>query len=146
MESLKELPNTNKRLAVLLYINTVMTWFQIPIKGAKRRGIEVCPFSRKVNDYVMEKYSINSISGRLRPNSIKDKGVIHCMILALAINDYSLDLELFATEIGGRISLKKMTDFARLICAVPLSDKKTVVLKLPLPSPLTSFANRRVRK
>lgn len=67
--------------------------------------------------------------------------------MALAINDYSLDLELFATEIGVRISLKKMTEFARLICALPLKEnKKIVVLKLPLPPPLSLFANRKNRK
>ncbi|XP_043463694.1 uncharacterized protein LOC122499416 [Leptopilina heterotoma] len=147
LEYLKTLSNFNKKLAVLLYIDAVTTWLKLPIKDAKKRGTEICSFSRKVNDFVMEKYSVNSVNGRLRPNSIKDKGIIHCMILALLINDYSLDLELFATEIGGRISLKKMTDFARLICAVPLKDnKKIVVLKLPLPTPsLSTFTNRRVR-
>ena len=69
------------------------------------------------------------------------------MILALAICDYSLDLELFATEIGSRISIKKLTDFARMICAVPLKEnKKIVVLKLPLPPQISSFAKRKSRK
>lgn len=41
-----------------------MTWFKLPIKDAKKRGTKICVYSNIVNDYVMEKYSLNSVNGR----------------------------------------------------------------------------------
>lgn len=74
----------------------------------------------------------------MRPNSIKDKGVLHCMILALIIYNFSLDLELFSTLFSHRTGLKKMTDLARIIGALPnKQDKKIVTLKVPLPAPVS---------
>lgn len=71
----------------------------------------------------------------MRPTSIKDKGVIHCMILALIINNFTLDLELFATIFSHRMGLKKMTDLARIVGALPnKEDKKLITLKVPLPT------------
>lgn len=66
---------------------------------------------------------------------MKDKGTVHCLILGLMIHNYTLDLNLFATN--NRIGIKKLGEMARLIGAVPHKDKKnTFVLKLPLPPQL----------
>lgn len=74
----------------------------------------------------------------MRPTSVKDKGVIHCMILALIICNFTLDLELFATIFSHRMGLKKLTDLARIIGALPnKEDKKIVTLKIPLPAPVS---------
>lgn len=63
---------------------------------------------------------------------MKDKGVIHCMILALIINNYALDIELFVTIFSHRTGLKKLTGLARIIGALPnKEDKKIVTLKVP---------------
>lgn len=146
LEAVKRHSNPEEKKAALLYIEAVLSWLKLPIKGAKKYGTEVCPFSTQVNEYVIEKYSVNNVNGRLRPNSMKDRGIVHCMILALAICNYSLDLEIFASEIGGRISLKKLSEFARTIGAVPSKDnKKIVVLKLPLPPP-SSLGRKKARK
>lgn len=74
----------------------------------------------------------------MRPNSVKDKGVIHCMILALITCNFILDIELFATIFQHRMGLKKLTDLARIIGALPnKEDKKVITLKVPLPPPLS---------
>lgn len=68
---------------------------------------------------------------------MRDKGIIHCMILALMIGNYKLDLDLFSTILSNTRGVKKFTELARIVGAVPLKDdKKMVVLKVPLPPPL----------
>ncbi|XP_076663204.1 uncharacterized protein LOC143366219 [Andrena cerasifolii] len=138
LKLVKSDPDSVKKMALLLYIQAVVTWLNMPIKDAKKRGIEVCPFSHEVNSYIMDTYSVQSSHGRLRPTSMKDKGVIHCMILALIINNYALDIELFVTLFSHRTGLKKLTGLARIIGAMPnKEDKKIVTLKVPLPGPLS---------
>ena len=57
------------------------------------------------------------------------------MILALMICNFTLDLELFATLFTHRTGLKKLTDLARIIGALPnKEDKKFITLKVPLPT------------
>ncbi|XP_076753590.1 uncharacterized protein LOC143425032 [Xylocopa sonorina] len=138
LRHLKSDPDNVTKVALLLYIHAVSVWLNMPIKDAKKRGIEVCAASDDVNLHIINTYSVQSNHGRMRPNSVKDKGVIHCMILALVICNFTLDLELFATIFTHRIGLKKLTDLARLIGAVPQKgDKKVVTLKVPLPGPMS---------
>lgn len=67
---------------------------------------------------------------------MKDKALIHILILALTISNFALDLELFRVMLATRTGLKKLTDLARIIGAVPnKDDKKIITLKLPLPAP-----------
>ncbi|CAK9815718.1 DNA-directed RNA polymerase I subunit RPA49 [Anthophora quadrimaculata] len=125
-----------KKMALLLYIQGVAAWLNMPYKGAKKRSIEICPASEEVNLYIIDTYSIKSNHGRMRPNSIKDKGVIHCMILSLIIYNFTLDLEIFASIFSHRMGLKKLTDLARIIGALPKKENKKVIqLKVPLPTP-----------
>lgn len=68
------------------------------------------------------------------------------MILSLVICNFVLDLELFATIFTHRMGLKKLTDLARIIGALPnKEDKKLVTLKVPLPSPI-SVVNKKRKK
>ncbi|CAK9831712.1 hypothetical protein ANTRET_LOCUS8658 [Anthophora retusa] len=125
-----------KKMALLLYIQGVAAWLSTPYKGAKKRSIEICPASEEVNLHIIDTYSIQSNHGRMRPNSIKDKGVIHCMILSLIIYNFTLDLEIFASIFSHRMGLKKLTDLARIIGAMPKKENKKIIqLKVPLPAP-----------
>ncbi|XP_066581173.1 uncharacterized protein Polr1E [Prorops nasuta] len=143
---LKSDPDKIRKTAMLLYIDYTVNWLNVLIKDAKKRYVEVCPESTEINTHIIDSYSIMSISGRTRPNSMKDKGIIHCMVLALIICKFSLNLESFASTLGGRISMKKLTELARVILAMPnKDDKKIVSLKLPLPQPL-SMARRGKKK
>ncbi|XP_076643300.1 DNA-directed RNA polymerase I subunit RPA49 [Halictus rubicundus] len=129
-------PDNVKKAALLIYMQAVATWLNMPMKDAKRRGIEVCQTSEEVNSHIINTYSVQSSTGRLRPASVKDKGVIHCMILALTICNFIIDIELFATIFTHRMGLKKLTDLARIIGALPTKeDKKIITLKVPLPPP-----------
>lgn len=61
---LKSDPDNIKKVALLLYIEAVAKWLNMPIKDAKKRGINICPYSEEVNSYIIETYSIQSYSGR----------------------------------------------------------------------------------
>lgn len=76
---------------------------------------------------------------------MRDKGIIHCIILGLTIWNFTLDLELFATMFMMRLGMKKLLDLARWISAVPLKDKKSVVLRLPLPAQAQKVLVKRKR-
>lgn len=139
-------PDNVKKTALLLYIQAVMTWLSMPIKDTRKRVIVVCPHSSIANNYIIDKYSIKSNNGRQRPNSAKDKAVIHCMILALIICNFTLDMELYATIFTHRIGMKKLVHLARIIGALPnKEDKKLVTLKVPLPAPV-SIVNKKKKK
>nr|XP_033332439.1 DNA-directed RNA polymerase I subunit rpa49-like isoform X1 [Megalopta genalis] len=127
-------PDKTKKTALLLYIQAVASWLNMPMKDGKKRGIEVCEASQEVNSHILDTYSVQSTTGRLRPASIKDKGVIHCMILALIICNFILDIELLATTFSHKIGMKKLLDLARIIGATSTKeDKKIITLKIPLP-------------
>lgn len=69
---------------------------------------------------------------------MKDKGAIHSLIISLMLTNFALDIELFKTIIGVRIGIKKMTDLAKIVGAVlDKNDKKTFILKIPLPAPVS---------
>ncbi|XP_003698360.1 uncharacterized protein LOC100870363 isoform X1 [Apis florea] len=138
LQYLKSDSDNLQKTTLLIYIQAIATWLNMPIKDAKKRGIKVCLVSEEINSYIIDTYSVQSNHGRLRPTSVKDKGVIHCMILALIICNFTLDLELFATIFSHRMGLKKLTDLARIIGALPnKEDKKIVTLKIPLPAPVS---------
>jgi hypothetical protein len=66
---------------------------------------------------------------------MKDKGIIHCIILSLMIWNFKLDLELFSSMFKIRIGIKKLLELAKWTYAVQhKDDKKSVIFKLPLPS------------
>ncbi|XP_017794820.1 PREDICTED: uncharacterized protein LOC108576358 [Habropoda laboriosa] len=126
-----------KKIALLLYVQGVASWMNTPYKDAKKRIIDVCPASEEINLYILDTYSVPSTHGRMRPNSVKDKGVIHCMILSLIIYNFTLDLELFASIFSHRLGLRKLVDFAKIVGAVPTKENKKIIqLKIPLPAPL----------
>jgi len=69
---------------------------------------------------------------------MKDKGLVHSLILALTVSNFMLDLDLFRGTIEMRTSLKKLMDLAKIIGAVTTKeDKKVIVLKIPLPPPVS---------
>lgn len=75
---------------------------------------------------------------------MKDKAIIHSLILALTISNYTLDLESFRLMMGTRTSLKKLLDLAKIIGAVPnKDDKKIITLKVPLPAPVPAVKKGR---
>jgi len=131
-------PDNVNKVVLLLYIEMINAWFAMPLKNAKKRDVVVCPFSEEVNQHVIDTYSVPSANGRMRPNTMKDKGLVHCLILALTISNFVLDLELFRVMLETRTSLKKLTDLAKIIGAVTTKDdKKVITLNVPLPPPVS---------
>lgn len=75
---------------------------------------------------------------------MRDKGLIHCLILGLTMWKFKLDLEVFSSMFLFRLGLKKLLDLSKYLYAVPArDDKKTVILKVPLPAPVTKALNKK---
>lgn len=53
-----------KKTALLFYIQAVATWLNMPIRDAKKRGVEICAISQDINLYVIDTYSVQSNHGR----------------------------------------------------------------------------------
>lgn len=64
MDKVKNDPECTNKIAVLLYIEAVIQWLNIPIKSAKKSDLVVCPHSVDVNTHVIETYSTASANGR----------------------------------------------------------------------------------
>lgn len=78
---------------------------------------------------------------------MRDKGIMHCMILGLKLSNFTLDLNLFTTVLKSRVGIKKLGELARVVGAVPVKDNKNiVVLKLPLPPQLVVASKGRKKK
>jgi len=76
---------------------------------------------------------------------MKDKGLIHSLILALTISNFSLNLQQFRIMLGIRTSLKRLTELAKIIGTTHSKEnKKIITLKIPLPIPV--FLTKRARK
>ena len=78
LKLLKSDPDSVKKMALLLYIQAVVTWLNMPIKDAKKRGIQVCPFSHEVNSYIMDTYSVQSNHGRYADLDIRNTEETSC--------------------------------------------------------------------
>ena len=139
LKSLANDPKKTEKIAMLEYIESVRTWLGMPIRDIKKRELVVCYYSEQVNSHVIDSYSMMGAHGRQRPTSMRDKGILHCMIIALMIGNFKLDIDLFATIVPGSRGLKNLSDIARIIGAVPTKDnKKIFVLKIPIPPPLST--------
>lgn len=78
---------------------------------------------------------------------MRDKGIIHCLVLSLILWDFTLDLEKFSTMLKFKISIKKLIELARYVYAVPSKENnKCVVLKLPLPAPASKVMVKRKKR
>ncbi|XP_014238209.1 uncharacterized protein LOC106659940 [Trichogramma pretiosum] len=142
VEYVKTDPKSAFKIAMLLYIEAIANWLNKPVKSAKSKDFNVCEHSADVNSYVLQNYSINN--GRLKPLTMRHKGLIHCIILGLIIWDYKLDIEQFNTMFTLRLGTKKLIELARCIRAVPVKDdKKSVVLKIPVPEPVSKVISRK---
>ncbi|XP_043276113.1 DNA-directed RNA polymerase I subunit RPA49-like [Venturia canescens] len=148
MKHIQSESKKNKKIAMLEYIQTVETWFEVPFRDVKKRGLQIYPHSEQLNNYIIETYSMVGANGRQRPTTMKDKGIIHCMIMALMLWNFTLDIELFITLFSNsRVGLKKFTDLARIIGAMPSKEnKKLFCLKIPLPAPLSTVRKGRGKK
>lgn len=144
LKTIQSDPDNINKISLLLYIEFINAWFAIPLAKVKKRSIVVCPISEEVNEYIVNTYSVPSANGRSRPNAMKDKALIHILIIALTISNFALDLELFRVMLTTRTGLKKLTDLAKIIGAVPdKTDKKIITLKLPLPAPTSLVKSKR---
>jgi len=77
---------------------------------------------------------------------MKDKGLIHSLILALTILNFSLDLEQFRIMLGMRISLKRLMELAKLVGATHSKENKNIImLKVPLSAPVSLIKTARKR-
>ncbi|XP_034940522.1 DNA-directed RNA polymerase I subunit RPA49-like [Chelonus insularis] len=125
----------NHKIAVLEFIYGINKWMNMNIRDAKKKSSEISPFP-EISNFIIETYSVLSINGRTRPITMRDKGIIHCIILALMINNFKLDLEVFSKCFHSTFGIKKLLELAKIVGAVPLKDDKNViVLKVPLPPP-----------
>ncbi|KAL7301711.1 hypothetical protein TKK_0005708 [Trichogramma kaykai] len=128
VEYIKTDPKSEFKIEMLLYIEAIAKWLNTPVKLARTKNFNACEHSDDVHSYVLQNYSMNN--GRLKPDSLQHKGLLHCMILGLIIWDYKLDMELFHTMFI-RTSTKKLFEFAKCIPAVSVTDdKKFVVLRI----------------
>lgn len=57
-------PDSLKKAALLIYVQSVAAWLNMPIKDAKKRGIEVCSASQEINSHIIDTYSVQSKHGR----------------------------------------------------------------------------------
>ncbi|KAH0945216.1 hypothetical protein HN011_011714 [Eciton burchellii] len=145
MESIRSDPDNVNKIAILFYIEMINTWFSMSLKDAKKRNAVVCHVSEDVNQHIINTYSISSVNGRSRPNAMKDKGLIHSLILALTISNFTLNLQQFRIMLGIRTSLKRLTELAKIIGTTHSKEnKKIITLKIPLPIPV--FLTKRARK
>ncbi|KAI4494840.1 hypothetical protein M0804_001041 [Polistes exclamans] len=138
IRSLKSDPDYIKKVSILLYMDAVSKWLNIPIKDARKRGACICPESEEVNSHIVDSYSLQVNGARLRPASMKDKAITHCLILGLIISDYVINIELLATMLQSRIGIKKLSNLSRILGMVPCkNDKNSYTLKLPLPKQIS---------
>ncbi|EGI70230.1 PREDICTED: uncharacterized protein LOC105149980 [Acromyrmex echinatior] len=129
-------PDKVNKIALLLYIEMINEWFAMKI--TRKRDIVICSISEEVNQHIIDMYSVSGPNGRMRPNFMTDKGLVHSLILALTISNFTLDLEMFRFMFKKRTSLKKLMGLTKLIGAVPSkNDKKIIVLKVPMPAPVS---------
>ncbi|KAG5322518.1 RPA49 polymerase, partial [Pseudoatta argentina] len=129
-------PDKVNKIALLLYIEMINEWFAMRI--TRKRDIVICSISEEVNQHIIDMYSVSGPNGRMRPNFMTDKGLVHSLILALTISNFTLDLEMFRFMFKKRTSLKKLMGLTKLIGAVPSkNDKKIIVLKVPMPPPVS---------
>ncbi|XP_008548111.1 uncharacterized protein LOC103571653 [Microplitis demolitor] len=145
LKSLDRDTQKKKKMAILEFINGISKWLSMSVREAKRRSSEICVIP-EVSFYIIDTYSMISASGRIRPMSMRDKAIIHSIILALMVNDYKLDLDSFNEHMTCRLSIKKLTELTRVIGAVPNKDnKQRVSLKVPLPN-VTNVVKRMIKR
>jgi hypothetical protein len=118
----------------LLYAELIIKFLNVPIKKLHRQKFPICPFSEEINTKIMNTFTLHSPTGRLRPNSLKDKAVCYLIVLGLLLTQFKLDLEPLSKALGS--SLKRLQQLSSQVGAVSSSRaSSTVVLKLPLPPP-----------
>lgn len=64
LKHLQSDPDSVKKTALLIYIQSVITWLNMPMKDARKRVIEVCTISHEVNSHIVDTYSVQSTTGR----------------------------------------------------------------------------------
>lgn len=57
-------PDNVNKVALLLYIEMINTWFAMPMRLAKKRDVVVCSVSEEVNQHIIDMYSVSSANGR----------------------------------------------------------------------------------
>lgn len=73
---------------------------------------------------------------------MKDKGLCYTIVLLMLALDYEIDLDPIAKDL--KIGLKKMQEMARNLGFSQSSKVKTgIVLKIPVPPPITANLKRR---
>jgi len=63
MKSIESDPDSVNKMAILFYIEMIMTWFSMPLKDVKRRNTIICQVSEDVNQHIIDTYSIANVNG-----------------------------------------------------------------------------------
>lgn len=66
-ETLEKLVNSGNhmhKIAILLYMQAISNWLNIPLKLAKKKESEICPYSSEVITHVIDSYSLPSAHGK----------------------------------------------------------------------------------
>ncbi|GFG30020.1 hypothetical protein Cfor_00612 [Coptotermes formosanus] len=120
-------------VCALVYADLLIKFLNISAKSLQRQKYVICPYSEDINSKIINTFTLQTPSGRLRPNSLKDKALCHLIVLGLLLTQFKLDLQPLSKALA--ISVKRLQQFSSQVGAVSSSwASSTVVLKLPLPS------------
>ncbi|XP_069668742.1 uncharacterized protein Polr1E isoform X2 [Periplaneta americana] len=121
-----------ERFCLLLYADNLIKFLRTNMKLLRRQRFMICPYSEDISKKIMDTFSFDTPSGRTRPNSLKDKGICHLIVLGLLLSNANLDLEPLCKSLS--VSVQRLQHFSRLIGAVSSKGSSVIQLRLPLPS------------
>lgn len=119
-------------VCALLYADLLIKFLNTSVKSLQKQKNVICPYSEDINFKIISTFTMKSASGRLRPNSLKDKALCHLIVLGLLLTQFKLNLELLSKSLA--VSVKRLHQYCHQVGAVSSSRaSSTVILKLPLP-------------
>lgn len=120
-----------KKCRILILLDTLMKLLNAKYNAIATKSFRVCSLSDRVNQYALDTFTVNTVKGRTRPMSMKDKTICYVIVLALLINDYSINLNELSEAFG--IAKRRLQDFCKILSLTMNKNKVDADLILPLP-------------
>lgn len=128
-------PDKEDTCQLLLYIDCLIKFLNVQAKTVSTKSYKSCPYSDVVHNDIVNKFTVVSRGGRLRPPVMRDKCMCYILVLSMLACGYTLTLEVLAKEL--KIGVKKLQEVSRIL-AFHVS-KEVAILKLPLPAPVSNI-------